>query len=249
MNYNYKLTISYLGTNYHGWQRQPKHITIQQVIEDNLKVLVKHPVKLYASGRTDAGVHALGQVANFKTKEYFKPEKIKRYLNAVLPRDISIKECKQVPLSFHARFSAKGKTYVYKVYTKPDPFMYQRGWYISQKLNLENITKAVQLVKDTQNLISMSKRGDYLREDVEIREFRFKYDGFLLEFEISASHFLRYMVRKIVAHVVHVGTGRITIDTFKQILDSKDPARALFIAPPEGLYLKEVYYLPEDEQL
>ncbi|EDP74173.1 tRNA pseudouridine synthase A, partial [Hydrogenivirga sp. 128-5-R1-1] len=175
--------------------------------------------------------------------------KIKRYLNAVLPRDISIKECKQVPLSFHARFSAKGKTYIYKVYTQPDPFMYQRGWYISQKLDLENIAEAVQLIKNTENLISMSKKGDYLREDVEIREFRFKYDGFLLKFEISASHFLRYMVRKIVAHVVHVGTGRITIDTFKQILDSKDPARALFIAPPEGLYLKEVYYLPEDEQL
>jgi tRNA pseudouridine38-40 synthase len=188
-------------------------------------------------------------VANFKTKDYFEPEKIKRFLNAVLPRDIAIKECKQVPLTFHARFSAKGKSYIYKVYTHPDPFMFQRAWFISQNLDLKKINDAINLVKCTKNLISMSKRGEYLREDIELREFKFKYNGFLLEFEISASHFLRYMVRKLVAHVIHVGTGRLDLNVFKEILNSQNPAKALFIAPPEGLYLKEVYYLPEDEEL
>lgn len=249
MKYNYKLTISYLGTKYAGWQRQPNQLTIQQVIEDNLEVIIKDKVRIHASGRTDAGVHAYGQVAHFKIKKYIEPEKIKRYLNATLPKDIAIKECKQVPLKFHARFSAKGKSYIYKIYKHPDPFLYKRAWYISQDLDILKIKEAVDLIKNSPNLIALSKKGEYLREDVDLREFSFKYDGFLLEFELSASHFLRYMVRKIIGHVIHVGTGRIDLNTLKEIIDSKDPTKALFLAPPEGLYLKEVYYLPEDETL
>ncbi len=247
--YNYKLTISYIGTNYYGWQKQPKHKTIQQTIEDKLEVLVKNKVKLIASGRTDAGVHALGQVANFKTKEYFEAEKIKRYLNATLPKDIAIKDCKLVPLNFHARFSAKGKTYIYKIYKEPDPFMVNRGWYVSKDIDLVRLQDAIDIVLTADSLISMSQKGEYLRKDVDLREFNFKFDGFLLEFRVSASHFLRYMVRKLVAHVLHVGTGRLDINLFKQIIESKDPTRAMFLAPPDGLYLKEVYYLPEDETL
>ncbi len=247
--HNYKLTIRYIGTRYYGWQRQPNKPTIQQTIEDTLKVLIKHDVKLIASGRTDAGVHALGQVANFKTKDYFDPEKIKRYLNATLPRDIAIMDAKEVPLSFNARFSAKGKTYLYKVHQHPDPFLHGFGWYVSQNLDISKIQEAVQFLKGQKKLKSMAKDGPYLREEIDLRELSFKYDGFLLEFKISASHFLRYMVRKIVAHLVHIGTGKLDVDRFKEIILANDPSKGLFIAPPEGLYLKEVYYLPEDEQL
>jgi len=127
--------------------------------------------------------------------------------------------------------------------------MYKRAWYISQKIDLKALEEAVNIIKNAENLISMSKRGEYLREDVDLREFSYKYDGFLLEFNISASHFLRYMVRKIVGHVIHTAIGRIDVKTLKKIIDSKDPTKALFLAPPEGLYLKEVYYLPEDEEL
>ncbi|RUM46898.1 MAG: tRNA pseudouridine(38-40) synthase TruA [Hydrogenothermus sp.] len=247
--HNYKLTIKYIGTRYYGWQRQPKHITIQQTIEDTLQIFIKEKPKLIASGRTDAGVHALGQVANFKTTKYFEPEKIKKYLNATLPRDIAIVNCKEVPLSFNARFSAKGKTYIYKVYTKPDPFLVGFGWYISKKINITKIQEAIEFLRPIKKLKSMAKDGDYLREEIDIRHLSLKYDGNVLEFEISASHFLRYMVRKIVAHLVHIGTGRLDIEKFKEIIKANDPSKGMFIAPPEGLYLKEVYYLPEDEDL
>ncbi len=240
--YNYKLTISYIGTNYYGWQRQPKHITVQQVIEEALEVLFKEKIRLIASGRTDAGVHALGQVANFKTDSYRKPEEIYKYLNATLPRDIAIKKVEEVPLSFNARFSAKGKTYFYRIYTKPDPFLHGFGWYISKRLDILKMLQALDLIKNTKKLLALSKKGNYLREQVEIRELHLRYDGKIIEIEITASHFLRYMVRKIVGHTVQVGLGSLSIEELREILESNDPAKGIYIAPPEGLFLKEVYY-------
>ncbi|ACO03530.1 MAG TPA: tRNA pseudouridine(38-40) synthase TruA [Persephonella sp.] len=241
-NHNYKLVIMYIGKNYHGWQKQPKHRTVQGVLEEKLKVLFKEDIVLIGSGRTDAGVHALGQVANFKTISYRKPEEIYRYLNATLPRDISVKSVEEVPLSFHARFSAKGKTYIYRIYTKPDPFLHGFGWYISKKLDLKGMLEALEIVKKSKDLRSLSKKGEYLREDVEIRELSMTYDGKIIEIQITASHFLRYMVRKIVGHVVQIGLGSLSIQEFENIIEAKDPTKGLFIAPPEGLFLKEVYY-------
>jgi len=247
--HNYKLTIKYIGTNYFGWQRQPDKPTIQQTIEDTLEIFIKEKPKLTASGRTDAGVHALGQVANFKTNNYFEPQKIKKYLNSTLPRDIAIVECKEVPLSFNARFSARGKTYIYKVYKEPDPFLEGFGWYISKKIDISKINTAVEFLRPIKKLKSMAKDGNYLREEIDLRYLGFRYDGKVLEFEISASHFLRFMVRKIVAHLIHIGTGKLGIEKFKEIILANDPSRGMFIAPPQGLFLKEVYYLPEDETL
>ena len=240
--FNYKLTIKYIGTRYHGWQRQPNHITVQQVIEENLEKLFKERIRLIASGRTDAGVHALGQVANFKVKHHRKPETILNFLNANLPRDIGITSVEEVPLSFNARFSAKGKTYLYKIHQFPDPFLYGFSWYISKDIDILKMSEALSLIKNYKNLISLAKKGEYLREEVEIRELRMKYDGEHIEIEITASHFLRNMVRKIVAHAVHVGIGSISVEDLKNIIEAKDPTKGLFIAPPEGLYLKQVYY-------
>ncbi len=241
-NHNYKLTISYIGTHYYGWQIQPEHITVQQVIQEALKHLFNEEIKLIASGRTDAGVHALGQVANFKTVSYRKPEEIYRYLNASLPRDIAVKKVEEVPLSFHARFSAKGKTYFYRIYTKPDPFLYGFGWYISKKLDILQMNKALDIIKNASSLISLSKKGNYLRERVDLRELFLKYDGKIIEIEVTASHFLRYMVRKIVGHTVQVGLGSLSLEELQDILEAKDSAKGIYIAPPEGLFLKEVYY-------
>ncbi|NPA58768.1 MAG: tRNA pseudouridine(38-40) synthase TruA [Aquificae bacterium] len=240
--HNYKLTISYIGTHYHGWQRQPEHITVQQVLEENLEKLFKEKIRLTASGRTDAGVHALGQVANFKTEKYRKPEEIMKFLNASLPRDIAVLSAEEVPLSFNARFSAKGKTYFYRIYTKPDPFLYGFGWFVSKRINIKEMEDALDLIKGYKQLKSFSKKGDYLREEVDIRELFLKYDGKIIEIHITASHFLRYMVRKIVAHALRVGTGNLSIDQLKEIIEANDPNRGIYIAPPEGLFLKEVYY-------
>ncbi len=239
---NYKLVIKYIGTRYHGWQRQPKHISVQQVIEDQLEKLFKQKIRLIAAGRTDAGVHALGQVANFKVSHHRKPETVLNFLNANLPRDISIVSVEEVPLSFNARFSAKGKSYIYKIHQFPDPFLYGLSWYIAKDINILKLNQALELIKGYKNLISLAKKGDYLREEVDIREIRVKYDGSVINIEITASHFLRNMVRKIVAHSVHVALGSLSIENLKEIIEAKDPTKGIYIAPPEGLYLKEVYY-------
>jgi tRNA pseudouridine38-40 synthase len=243
---NYYLKIAYLGTNYFGWQKQPNKPTIQQVIEDKLEILFKHKVKLIGSGRTDAKVHALGQVANFKTDLDRKPVEIYKYLNATLPRDIAILDVKKVPLNFHSRFSARGKTYLYKIYTKPNPFLINRAWYISRDFDITKIIDALKVIKDSDCKISMSKGEIKTKRKVEIRDIKLKFDGDIVDIEITASHFLRYMVRKIIGHAIQVGFGRLSIEDLKDILNSKDQTRAIYIAPPEGLYLKEVYYNPED---
>ncbi|MBK3332618.1 tRNA pseudouridine(38-40) synthase TruA [Persephonella atlantica] len=240
--HNYKLTIRYIGTHYHGWQRQPNHITVQQVIEEKLEELFDEKITLIASGRTDAGVHALGQVANFKTEKYREPQEVYKYLNATLPRDIGIVKAEEVPLSFNARFSAKGKTYFYRIYTKPDPFLYGFGWYVSKKIDIKNMIEALELIKSYKDLRSLAKKGDYLREEVDIRELYLKYDGKEILIYVTASHFLRYMVRKIVAHALRVGTGSLTLSQLEDILKASDPSKGIYIAPPEGLFLKEVYY-------
>lgn len=244
--FNYLLKISYLGINYFGWQKQPNKPTIQQFLEDKLSILFKENIKLIGSGRTDAKVHALGQVANFKVSRYRSPNEIYRYLNATLPRDISVLSVKEVPLNFHARFSAKGKTYLYKIYTKHDPFLVDRAWYISRDFSVEKILKALDLIKNSDCLISLSKGDRVVKRKVDIRDIKLKFDGKVLDIEITASHFLRYMVRKIIGHSIQVGFGKLSLEKLSEILKSREPTKAIFIAPPEGLYLKEVYYNPED---
>jgi len=243
------MKISYLGTNYFGWQIQPDKPTIQGEIEKRLEIIFKEKIRIVGSGRTDAKVHAFGQVANFKTEKYIPLEKLKKFLNSTLPKDIAIKDIKFVPLNFHARFSAKGKSYIYIISTKPDPFMVNRAWFIYRELNLQSIRDALDIIKNADCLISMSKGEREIKRKVEIRELNFSYDGEKLIFKFTASHFLRYMVRKIVGHVVQIGLGSLSLKEFKDIINSKDPKKARFIANPEGLYLKEVYYLPQDLEL
>ncbi len=240
--FNYKLKIKYIGTNYHGWQRQKNQISIQEIIETKLEHLFKEKIRLIASGRTDAGVHALGQVANFKVEKYRKPSEILKYLNSTLPRDITVISVEQVHLNFNSRFSAKGKMYLYKIHFFPDPFLYNLSWFVPYKISYKKVLESLILIKKTKSLLSMAKKSEYLREDVQIREFNLYFDGKHLEIEIAASHFLRYMVRKIVGHAVKVGTNNISINQLKEILEKNDPSAGKFLAPPEGLYLKEVYY-------
>ena len=247
VKFNYLLKISYLGSNYFGWQRQPNRPTVQQIIEDKLSILFKEKIKLIGSGRTDAKVHALGQIANFKTEKYKETTEIYNYLNATLPRDIAVLSVREVPLNFHARFSARGKTYLYRIYTKPDPFLVGRGWYIKRSLSMEHLLKALNIIKDAECIVALSK-GELKekKKKVDIRDIKLKYDGKILDIEITASHFFRYMVRKIIGHSVHVALGKLSLKELSDILVSKDPTKALYIAPPEGLYLKEVYYNPND---
>lgn len=242
MRFNYKLITSFLGTNYNGWQRQKNGIGIQQVIEDRLSGMFGEKITLIGCCRTDAGVHAIKHVSNFKTISFKEPREIKKYLNATLPRDIAVMDVEEVDITFNSRFSAKGKTYLYIIYIHPDPFLFGRGWYVEKKLDIQKMLQGIEVLKKHKNLLSLSKKGEYLREDVDLREVRLCFDGKVIQIEITASHFLRGLVRGIVGHLVAIGKGSISVEEFDKIIQENNPEKGKFSAPAEGLFLKDIYY-------
>ncbi len=241
-----KFFIEYDGTNYQGWQVQPKGATIQGLIEEKLARLTGEPVHLIGSGRTDAGVHALGQVAHFKTKSRLDVQTIQRALNSLLPSDIVIQKVEEADEGFHARKSSTSKVYEYWVLNRPLRSVFYRGtaWHVPQALNLRAMKKATRSLVGEHDFSSFQSVGSPKRtaiRRVTRAEWKRSHGG-LLRFEIEANGFLRQMVRAIVGTLVEVGKGKITSEDFKRILDSRDRKKAGPTAPAHGLFLKEVKY-------
>jgi len=243
---NIKLILAYDGSNYHGWQRQKNSITVQEVIEDNLQKMVGAPVRLVCSGRTDAGVHAVGQVCNFLTSSRIPPESIKKGLNSLLPDDVLVREAEFVPLDFHSRYWAKCKTYEYRILNRPEPDIFDRKyiWHIRLPLNIKKMEAALSHLKGRHDFSSFRSSGgkdsdpvrNILKAELQVSENK------MLRFVLEADGFLRHMVRNIVGTVIEVGMGRIDYDKFCRILDAKDRRAAGLKAPPQGLFLMEVLY-------
>lgn len=241
-----KLTIEYDGTDYLGWQVQPNGKTIQGVLEECLKRITGEEVHVIGSGRTDAGVHALAQVAHFKTKSPIDLNSLQRALNSLLPKDILIKRVEEVDSDFHARKKAIRKLYEYRIFNRPLQSVFQRhySWHIPQKLNQEAMAKAAHFLVGEHDFSSFKSSGTPTRSTIR-RVFRvgWKRDrGGILRFEIEASGFLKQMVRTIVGTLVEVGKGKITPEEFQEILLSRDRRKAGPTAPAHGLFLKEVKY-------
>ena len=241
-----RLTIEYDGTNYQGWQVQPNGQTIQGVIQDRLKRLTGESLQLMGSGRTDAGVHALAQVAHFKTESRMEANTFQRALNSLLPEDIVIRRAEEVEAEFHARRSARSKVYEYRILNRTTPPAIDRQyiWYVPQKLNLDEMKKATHSLVGEHDFSAFRSVGSPTRSSVRNifrAEWKRGKEG-LLRFEIEASGFLKQMVRAIVGTLVEVGRGKISAQEFKRILDSKDRKEAGPTAPAHGLFLKEVKY-------
>jgi tRNA pseudouridine38-40 synthase len=241
-----KLTIEYDGTNYQGWQVQPKGLTIQGMIEEKLALLTGETIPLMGSGRTDAGVHAFGQIAHFKTKSQMDVHSIQRALNSLLPPDIVIQKVEQVEAEFHARKHSKSKAYEYRILNRKIRSAFHRGyaWHIPQKLDLKGMKKASQKLMGEHDFSSFRSVGSPTRtavRKVSRAEWRRGRDG-IIRFEIEANGFLKQMVRAIVGTLVEAGKGKISSEEFQRILDSKDRKRAGPTAPAHGLFLKEVKY-------
>lgn len=241
---NYKLSIQYDGGRYKGWQRLGNgENTIQEKIENVLSVLTGKPTEIIGSSRTDAGVHALAQVANFKTDKNFTETEIKDYLNQYLPNDICIKEVSKVPEIFHARYNVKGKTYLYKIWNQsyPNPFARKYSMYVKNKLDIEKMKNAAQLFVGEHDFTAYSnaktKKKSMLREiyaiDVEASE------GFI-QIRISGNGFLYNMARKIVGTLIAVGSGDADANRIPGILLSKDRSQVGYMAEASGLYLENV---------
>ena len=242
---NFKLLIQYDGAAYHGWQIQKNDRTIQGEIQKALKLMTRQKIVLNASGRTDAGVHALAQAANFKCSTKLTPEAFQKGLNSLLDNDIVILDCKQVQESFHARFVAKAKTYKYRILNRNLPSAIDRNlWFIRSPLNLDNMKQAAKNIIGTHDFKAFEGTGSprvHTIRAITKAEFVIHDKGFIT-FHIQGNGFLRYMVRNIVGTLVDVGLGKISVEDFRQVLLSKDRKKAGITAPGQGLFLVCVEY-------
>lgn len=244
---NIKLTLEYDGTRYHGWQRQPAEATIQGVLEESLKKITGENSTVIGAGRTDAGVHATGQVANFKTRAGLSPSAWRNALNSLLPEDVVIRNAEPVSVRFHARYSATGKIYQYHILNHPHRIAIRRQyqWVVYPPLNLTKMRAALRalcgrhdfsafqagpIMKPTRSSICTIKRLSLSKTRDEIL------------FTMEADRFLHQMARTIVGTIVEVGRGKRSPKELMEILQSKDRSHAGQTAPPQGLFLIAVHY-------
>ena len=243
---NFKITIEYDGTCYHGWQRQKNDRTIQDEIEKAILTLTGQKVSLTGSGRTDAGVHAYAQIANFICETNLGPRDLLGGLNSLTAEDVVIKSCEEVEESFHARYDVKSKTYVYKILNRPDPAAIGRqyAWHIRKELDLAAMRAACAHLLGSHDFKAFEGAGSprsHTTRNVLKATLVEENDGYLA-FEIEADGFLRFMVRNIVGTLVRVGLGKISPADFKRIMESKDRDQAGATASAHGLFLKKVNY-------
>ena len=243
---NFKLIIEYDGSRYHGWQRQKNDPSIQAEIEKALKTMTTEKVTVIGSGRTDSGVHAKGQVANFECETRLKPEALMNGLNSLLAEDIKIKVCEQVGASFHARYDAKSKIYHYRILNRATPAAIGRQyqWFIRKALNREAMRTAISHIIGRHDFKAFEGSGSPRQSSIRRVHSAdlVEHAGGLLIFHIEADGFLRYMVRNIVGTLVDVGLEKLTPQDFKHILDCKDRSQAGATAPAQGLTLIKVNY-------
>ncbi|WP_422659904.1 tRNA pseudouridine(38-40) synthase TruA [Paenibacillus sp. EC2-1] len=243
---NYKLTIQYDGGRYKGWQRLgDSENTVQGKIENAISVMIGGEVEIIGSSRTDAGVHALAQVANFKISDQLPESKIMNFLNHYLPPDISITEVVQVDDRFHARYNAKDKTYIYKIWNEAysHPFMRKYSMHVAKKLDIELMKQAAQHFIGEHDFTAYSnaksKKKDSVRTinalDIEEK------DGFI-QFRVNGNGFLYNMVRKIVGTLIDVGLGDKKPQAIPAIIESKERSQTGGMADACGLYLEKIQF-------
>ena len=242
---NIKLTIEYDGTNYHGWQIQPNAITIQAAIQDVLTKITKTQTQIIGAGRTDTGVHAAGQVANFHTRSQMSLIAFQKALNATLPRDIVIIDTEEVSPDFHARFSAVSRTYRYTILNRTYPSAHLRShtYFFPDPIDVQSADTACQSLVGKRDFSSFQRSGsERINPVCEIYECRCWQDQDLVHFEIEADAFLRGMVRAIVGTILQLHNREEGIIRLREILDARDRSAAGASVPPHGLSLLSIKY-------
>jgi tRNA pseudouridine38-40 synthase len=243
---NFKMILEYDGAAYCGWQRQKNGVSIQQILEEAIGKIVNEKVKIVGSGRTDAGVHAINQVANFRSSNLLPVEKIFRGVNSALPQDIVIKSLDEVHLDFHAQRDVQSKIYVYRICNKSLRPVLGRNyfWFIRFPLNLEMMKKAAKYLIGTHDFSCFCATGTDVKDRVRTItavDIKTGADD-IIEITLEAKGFLKYMVRNIVGTLTEVARGKRKPQEMKEIIDSRDRNIAGVTAPACGLFLKEVKY-------
>ncbi len=238
----YRLILSYCGCDFHGWQKQPNAITIQQTIEDAFRIVYKDGVDIYGCGRTDTGVHAREFVAHFDSDHRYNEDAVCK-LNSFLPYAIVIKSLEVVQDNFHARFDALARTYKYQILTYKNPFHKDFAWYVPYKLNVLLMNECAKTLYEYTDFTSFSKlHTDVKTNNCKVFNAVFAEKEDLLIFEITADRFLRNMVRAIVGTLVDVGKSKFSIDDWRRIIEAKNRSEAGQSAPAKGLFLTKIEY-------
>ncbi len=246
----YKLTIEYDGTAYVGWQRQPNQATVQLVLEHALFQITQITTPAVASGRTDAGVHAMGQVVSFQSDKPLTPQEWTHSLNGVLPKDICVHQTEMVADTFHARFSAKQKTYEYRILNHPiRPVLNRlRMWHIPKPLNLDSIKEAATYLEGQHDFSSFEgSPTDNQNPVCQLQPLGIYEEVPLLRITFQADRFLKQMIRAMVGTLVEIGQAKRPPHDMQTILEALDRRAAGKTAPPHGLYLLHVDYGKEAE--
>jgi tRNA pseudouridine38-40 synthase len=240
----YFLQLSYNGKNYHGWQVQPNAISVQEVIEKALSTILREEIQVVGAGRTDTGVHASFYMLHFDSQnESLQNENIVFRLNRFLPDDIAVQQIFQVKTDVHARFGAVSRTYNYYISTEKNPFETNSSYHFAQKLDIEKMNEAAKVLFDYTDFTSFARlHTDVKTNNCKIMQAEWKLNGTQLIFAIKADRFLRNMVRAIVGTLLEVGTGKITVSKFREIIEKKDRNVAGTSAPALGLFLVDVEY-------
>ncbi len=240
---NIALLIEYDGTDYGGWQVQKNSRSIQGVVEEQLTRLLQEKVGLVGAGRTDAGVHARGQVANFHTERDWAPRRLIYALNGTLPRDIAIRESAEVPADFHSRFDARARRYSYRIVSRKIAIGKEFAASLPYELAVDSMNAAAGYLIGKKNFRSFTKYADQQRHFLcDIYSVGWKTEGEAFMFTIEGNRFLHGMVRAIVGTLVDVGRGRLSVEEFAKVVDAADRSAASMSAPACGLCLDEVRY-------
>lgn len=243
----YFVEIRYLGTHYCGWQRQPNGLSVQQCVEEALSTVWRTDISIVGAGRTDAGVHADQMFAHFDASQPLDTKTVVRSLNSLLPQDIAVYSVRSVKDDAHARFDALKRRYRYTITRRKDPMLTLTATRCEYQLDIESMNAAAALLMQYTDMTSFSKlHTDVKTNDCVVTEAHWHYEGeHLLVFHIVANRFLRNMVRAIVGTLLDVGRGRLSVDDFRAVIESRNRSRASTSAPAEGLSLIEIEYPPE----
>jgi tRNA pseudouridine38-40 synthase len=243
MKRNIKLTLEYDGTHYVGWQRQAEGRSIQGEIEAVLRNIMLQPCDVVGAGRTDAGVHARGQVANFRTDSVMETGKILSALNGLLPEDIVVKDAAEVPMEFHARFSAKERIYSYLIVREPTALSRFYSWHLKYQLDPDLLRTAAGCIDGTHDFSAFAKANSEIDcRECTVTQSDWKIEGSTLRYEIGANRFVHGMVRALVGTMVDVARGYMPIEDFQALFAKKDRSEAGTTAPARGLVLEQVVY-------
>jgi tRNA pseudouridine38-40 synthase len=244
----YFIFISYKGTSYHGWQVQPNSVTVQKILDGALSTILSEKISTVGAGRTDTGVHALVFCAHFDSgsDKPDDPENLIRKLNSFLPKDISVSSIRKVKPDANARFTALSRTYKYFISRKKDPFSEDSSWYLHGEIDVQSMNNAADLLLKYSDFTSFSKlHTDVKTNNCKIYQAGWELKGNQLIFTIKADRFLRNMVRAIVGTMIEIGTGKIDLQEFENIIREKERSRAGKSALAKGLFLVDIEY-PED---